>query len=153
MLCVPTTNSKGEVNGALQCINKLSPGIGELKKDGVTDPLKLYVPFTIGDSGNLISLGMKVGGEIEALQSSNSEDTMSELSYLEFSHFAAEAHLEADGLEQEYLHKMFHDTASEYEKQLRAKLPKGSIVENAEIVRFCSIACRVSGIAVSMLIS
>ena len=56
------------------------------------DPLKLYVPFTIGDSGNLISLGMKVGGEIEALQSSNSEDTMSELSYLEFSHFAAEAH-------------------------------------------------------------
>ena len=38
------------------------------------------------------------------MQSSNSEDTMSELSYLEFSHFAAEAHLEADGLEQEYLH-------------------------------------------------
>ena len=62
VLCVPTTNSKGEVNGALQCINKLSPGIGELKKDGVTDPLKLYVPFTIGDSGNLISLGMKIGG-------------------------------------------------------------------------------------------
>ena len=94
-----------------------------MKKDGVTDPLKLYVPFTIGDS-NLISLGMKVGGEIEALQSSNSEDTMSELSYLEFSHFAAEAHLEAIR-NKEYLHKMFHDVhAMEYEKQLESKLLK-----------------------------
>ena len=42
---------------------------------------------------------------------------------------------EKDGIS-EYIKHHFKEMAASYERELRASAPKGSVIENAEIVRF-----------------
>jgi hypothetical protein len=152
MLTCPTLDSNLKPNGALQVVNKINKAhaadvaSGKVKAKKKNDPLSKYCPFTIHDQCTLYDMGIRVGLEIEELQSSNSEDTMSEMSYVEFTQFTAEINI-LDIVHVDTVKDYFFAIVAQHEDDLSHTAKSGTYVEQHEILRhhFIKILVWLSG--------
>ena len=144
LLTVPTLDVEGNPNGALQVVNKLNPeydqnaladetkGTGKSKNKATAEK---FIPFSAHDVSNLITLGHQVGNELEALMaSSNSEDTMSEMSYVEFAQFVSEAKI-LGFVELDDLKHKFNEMAKLCEQEINANKSRAAYTEQKEVLR------------------